>query len=106
MKTILTILCIGITSFCNAQFLDKLGDRAADAVERTVERRVEKETTKSTDRVLDTIVDAPKKEKKEKKKSKKKSSGKNIIGGDPVDDNSNASSTQNSDATKRSEDEG
>ena len=105
MKTIFTILFIGITSFCNAQFLDKLGDRAADAVERTVERRVETETRKSTDRVLDTIVDSPKKEKRKKKKNKKKSSGKNIIGGDPIEDNPNSSSTQKSDATQNSDDE-
>ncbi len=83
MKTVLALLFICTTSLCNAQFLDKLGDKAANAVERTVERRVEKETTKSTDRVLDTIVDSPKKSKKEKKrerKNKQKSSG-NVIGG-------------------------
>jgi len=95
MKTILTILCIGITGLCNAQFLDKLGDRAANAVERTVERRVEQETTKSTDRVLDTIVDSPKKKKDKKVKSKKKSSSGNVIGGDPVNNKSQSSSTNN-----------
>jgi hypothetical protein len=103
MKTVFTILLLSITGFCNAQFLDKLGDRAADAVERTVERRVESETTKSTDRVLDTIVDAPKnKEKKEKKKNKKKkkTSNRNVIGGDPVENTSTATNIQNSDATK------
>lgn len=101
MKTVFTILLLSITGFCNAQFLDKLGDRAADAVERTVERRVESETTKSTDRVLDTIVDAPKnKEKKEKKKKKKKTAKRNIIGGDPVENTSTTPNTQNSDATK------
>ncbi len=103
MKTILTILFICIASCCNAQFLDKLGDKAVNAAERTVERRVETETRKSTDRVLDTIVDSQKKEKK--KKSKKKSSGKNIIGGDPIEDNSNTSSTQNSDTTENPKDE-
>ena len=103
MKTILTILFICIASCCNAQFLDKLGHKAVNAAERTVERRVETETRKSTDRVLDTIVDSQKKEKK--KKSKKKSSGKNIIGGDPIEDNSNTSSTQNSDTTENPKDE-
>lgn len=100
MKTILTILCIGITCFCNAQFLDKLGDRAADAVERTVERRVEKETTKSTDRVLDTIVDSPK---NKKPKTKKKSSNGNVIGGDPVDNKAQSTNTNNSMGTLEEE---
>ena len=87
MKIALTILFICAAGICNAQFLDKLGDRAANAVERTVERRVERETTKSTDRVLDTIVDSPKKKKKKEKKKRKKKS-ENIIGGDPVDNTS------------------
>ncbi len=91
MKTILATIFFCITSFCNAQFLDKLGDRAADAVERTVERRVERESEKSTDRVLDTIVGAPKnKNKKDKTKKSKKSNG-NIIGGDPIENSSNTS---------------
>ena len=94
MKTSLTILFVCICTFCNAQFLDKLGDRAANAVERTVERRVERETEKSADRVLDTVVDAPKGKNKKEKKKNKKSSGGNIIGGDPVEDNSKSSSTK------------
>ncbi|SRX54243.1 OmpA family protein [Aequorivita sp. CIP111184] len=94
MKTVLILFFICITSLSNAQFLDKLGDRAANAVERTVERRVEKETTKSTDRVLDTIVDAPKTNKKEKKKKKKKTANGNIIGGDPVENNPKSSSSK------------
>lgn len=106
MKTVLALLFICTTSLCNAQFLDKLGDKAANAVERTVERRVEKETTKSTDRVMDTIVDSPKsKQKKEKKKKSKKSSNRNIIGGDPVDDGSKTTPPQNSDATNEEETE-
>lgn len=88
MKTFFTILLVCTTTLSNAQFLDKLGDRAARAVERTVERRVESETTKSTDRVLDTIVESPKKErereKKRRKRRKKKSNG-NVIGGDKPD---------------------
>lgn len=98
MKTIGTLLII--LASCapfqsNAQFLDKLGERAADAVERTVERRVENETTKSTDRVLDTIVDTPKnKQKKEKKKKNNKRSGGNVIGGDPVENNTQSTSTK------------
>ncbi len=93
MKTSLTILFVCICSFCNAQFLDKLGDRAANAVERTVERRVEREAEKSTDRALDTVVGAPKGKNKKDKKKNKKSSGGNIIGGDPVDNNPKSSST-------------
>src|SRR5690606_6999680 len=83
MKTVLTILFLSICSICNAQFLDKLGEKAANAVERTVERRVQRETEKSTDRVLDTIVEAPKgkKEKEKKKRKKKKKGNRNIIGG-------------------------
>ncbi|MDN3724750.1 OmpA family protein [Aequorivita sp. SDUM287046] len=83
MKTILTVIMLGMAGLCQAQFLEKLGERATNAVERTVERRVEKETTKSTDRVLDTIVDAPKKSKKEQKKNRKKDKNDNgfIIGG-------------------------
>lgn len=106
MKTILTMLFLCFACVCNAQFLDKLGNRAANAVERTVERRVEKETTKSADRVLDTIVDAPKNKEKEKKrrKKKKKSSSGNIIGGDPVED-TNGSKSENGDATIEESDE-
>ena len=104
MKTFLALLFICVTSLCNAQFLDKLGNRAANAVERSVERRVEKETTKSTDRVLDTIVDAPKSNQKEKtKKKSKKNSNRNIIGGDPVEDGSKTTTPQNSDATTEEE---
>ncbi len=82
-QTFLLIFFLGLSSFCQAQFLDKLGKRAANAVERTVERRVERETEKSTDRVLDTIVDAPKKTKKQQRKEEKERirSGGNIIGG-------------------------
>ena len=99
MKTVLTILFICIYGFCNAQFLDKLGDKAANAVERTVERRVERETQKSTDRVLDTIVEAPKTDtKKEKKRKKKKSSNRNIIGGDPVENTSKPTEVQTTEA--------
>lgn len=86
MKTIVTILFICFSGLCNAQFLDKLGDRAVNAAERTVERRVDKEATKSTDRVLDTIVQAPKKEKKKKVKTTKTKTKKgNIIGGDETE---------------------
>ncbi len=98
MKIALTILLICATGICNAQFLDKLGDRAVNAAERTVERRVERETTKSTDRVLDTIVDSPKKEKKKNKKRKKKNAGRNVIGGDPVDKNTPSENQQNGEA--------
>lgn len=98
MKTLRTILIfIGIfaTTAVNAQFLDKLGDKAAGAVERTVERRVQRETEKSTDRVLDTIVDAPKKSKKERRKEEKerrKNDG-NIIGGNTSNTNSESQSS-------------
>ncbi len=107
MKTVLALLFICVTSLCHGQFLDKLGNKAANAVERSVERRVEKETTKSTDRVLDTIVETPKsKQKKEKKKKKiKKSSSGNVIGGDPVDEDSKTTNTQNIDATQEEGDE-
>ncbi|HET8803732.1 MAG TPA: OmpA family protein, partial [Aequorivita sp.] len=98
MKTIRNLLIILASCapfHSNAQFLDKLGERAAGAVERTVERRVEREAEKSTDRVLDTVVDAPKgKNKKEKKKKNKKKSSGNVIGGNPVDDNAQSSSTK------------
>ena len=92
MKTICTLLiilanCIPFQS--SAQFLDKLGNRAANAVERTVERRVDREAEKSTDRVLDTVVGAPK-GKNKNKKNKKNSNG-NVIGGDPVENNTQAS---------------
>ncbi len=98
MKTIRNLLIILASCapfHSNAQFLDKLGERAAGAVERTVERRVEREAEKSTDRVLDTVVEAPKdKNKKEKKKKNKKKGSGNVIGGDPVDDNTQSSSTK------------
>lgn len=88
-KILIMVACLA-TTFANAQFLDKLGDRAVKAVERTVERRVEKETTKSTDRVLDTIVDAPKKSKKKKKKNRKNNGG-NVIGGNDNSTKGNSS---------------
>ena len=99
MKTLKNISILAVlltTSFANAQFLDKLGDKAAGAVERTIERRVERETTKSTDRVLDTIVDAPKKSKKEQRREEKnrKKNGGNIIGGNDNSSNGNNSGNQ------------
>ena len=97
LQNISILIVLLATTFANAQFLDKLGERAADAVERTVERRVEREAEKSTDRVLDTVVGAPKsknkKEKKKKGKNKKSSNG-NIIGGDPVENPSKSSNTK------------
>ena len=95
LQNISILIALFATTFANAQFLDKLGDRAADAVERTVERRVEREAEKSTDRALDTVVNAPKdKNKKEKKNKSKKSSNGNVIGGDPVENNTQSSSTK------------
>lgn len=95
LQNISILIALLATTFANAQFLDKLGDRAADAVERTVERRVEREAEKSTDRALDTVVNAPKdKNKKEKKNKSKKSSNGNVIGGDPVENNTQSSSTK------------
>lgn len=80
MRIFVTILFLGVSSFCNAQFLNNLGKRAERAAERTIERRVEREAVKSTDRVLDSVVDAPKND--NNTKAKKKPSNKAIIGED------------------------
>lgn len=97
LQIIAILVALLATSFANAQFLDKLGEKAADAVERTVERRVERETEKSTDRVLDTIVDAPKKSKQDQRRDRKErqKNGGNIIGGNEntTSGNGNSAST-------------
>jgi len=99
MKSLQTITFLSIlftSTITNAQFLDKLGEKAAGAVERTVERRVQRETEKSTDRVLDTIVDAPKKSKKEQRREEKNrnKNGGNIIGGNTSNKNSESQSSE------------
>ncbi len=67
MKTLFIFLIsfVGI-QISQAQFLEKLGDKAIDAAERTVERRVEKEASKKTDEAMDEVLGG-KKDKKEKK---------------------------------------
>lgn len=72
MKYLLLILMTILgTQISQAQFLEKLGDKAVEAAERTVERRVEKESSKKTDEALDEVFEGKKKKsKKEKKKNK------------------------------------
>ncbi len=75
MKSIFFILItIAGMQFSNAQFLEKLADKAVDAAERTVERRVEKETSEKTDQAMDEVLGGKKDKKKKGKKSKTKSS--------------------------------
>ncbi|MET3732065.1 OmpA family protein [Moheibacter stercoris] len=55
-------LCVIGTSFSEAQFLEKLADKAVNAAERTVERRVEREAEKKTNEAIDGVLDGNKKE--------------------------------------------
>lgn len=55
-----------------AQFFEKLANKAEKAVERTVERRTVKEVEKSTNRALDTIIESPKDSKGNTNKTKEK----------------------------------
>ena len=70
MKTFLiTILCVLGIQVSQAQFLEKLADKAVDAASRTVEDRVSQESSEKTNEALDEVF-----EKKSKKKKKGKGS--------------------------------
>jgi len=71
MKTILiTILFILGFHQGQAQFLEKLADKAVDAASRTVEDRVSRESSEKTDEVLDEVFEGNKDKKSKKKKGK------------------------------------
>lgn len=71
MKTIflITLTILGI-QFSQAQFLEKLADKAVDAAERTVERRVEREASEKTDKAMDEVLKGKKDKKKKEKNGK------------------------------------
>ncbi len=72
---ILILMTVGGIQFSQAQFLEKLGDKAVNAAERTVERRVEKEASKKTDEAMDEVFEGKKKKSKKEKQNDKKNKG-------------------------------
>jgi OmpA-OmpF porin, OOP family len=56
MKTISTLILLFIFSHSNAQFLDKLAQKAQKASERAIERKVEQKATKTTNDSMDEVL--------------------------------------------------
>lgn len=93
-KVFTTLLFLSFSLFAEAQFLEKLADKAVNAAERTVERRVEKESSKKTDEAMDGVFEGNKKKSKKDKKNQKNKAEKSSS------NNSSVQKTTNSGALK------
>lgn len=72
MKSIFTTLVFIISIFsAQAQFFEKLADKAANSAERTLDRKVEQKSAKETDKAFDSVFEGDgNKKSKSSKKSK------------------------------------
>lgn len=104
MKTFLiTILFVLGIQQSQAQFLEKLADKAVDAASRTVEDRVSQESSEKTDEVLDEVFEGNKEKKSKKKKGKKSGSDDAEESNSPTSNTSGKSGKSKTNVTKSSD---
>ena len=77
MKTIPTFIMLFLFSYSNAQFLNKLGQKAQKASEKAIERKVEQKATKTTDSGMDEVLNNKKKPSNNNTNSTNETSSKN-----------------------------
>lgn len=70
-KTLLVLAILSFSTTSNAQFFERLGEKATKAAERAVTRKVENKAEKTTEAAMDSIL-SPKERRKKKREEKSK----------------------------------